>query len=118
MVPMEQKQWNKRKNVTDNRTPRKKNKVKIEEKKEGNLEKIERKENMLSTFRGGAFCGECNNLFSTRDNEFLLVLEELQNANVSNNIDSTTRHCTACTPQTKNSTFGVSAKQKHFFCIS
>ena len=44
MAPMEQKQWNKRKNVTDNRTPRKKNKVKIEEKKEGNLEKIERKD--------------------------------------------------------------------------
>ena len=60
MAPMEPKQWNKRKNVTDNRTPRKKNKVKIEEKKEGNLEKIERKENILSTFRGGAFCGECN----------------------------------------------------------
>ena len=57
-------------------------------------------------------------IFSTRNNEFLLVLEELQNANVSNNIDSTTRHRTACTPQTKNSTFGVSAKQKHFFCIS
>ena len=38
------------------------------------------------------------NIFSTQDKEFLSVLEELQNAHVSNNIDSTTRHPTACTP--------------------
>ena len=38
------------------------------------------------------------NIFSTEDKEFLLALEELQNANVSNNIDSTTRHLTACSP--------------------
>ena len=33
------------------------------------------------------------------DKECLSVLEELQNANVSNNTDSTTRHPMACTPQ-------------------
>ena len=38
------------------------------------------------------------NIFSTHEKEFLSVLEQLQNANVSNNIDSTTRHPTACTP--------------------
>ena len=38
------------------------------------------------------------NIFSSQDKEFLSVLEELQNGNVSNNIDSTTRHLTACTP--------------------
>ena len=34
-------------------------------------------------------------IFSTQDKEFLSVLEKLQNANASNNIDSTTRDPTA-----------------------
>ena len=40
-------------------------------------------------------------IFSTQDKEFLSVLEEFQNGSASNNIDSTTRHPTACTPQEK-----------------
>ena len=40
-----------------------------------------------------------DDLFSTQDKEFLLALQQLQNANVSDNIDSTTRHPTACTPE-------------------
>ena len=36
---------------------------------------------------------------STQDKEFLSVLEKLQNANASNNIDSTTRDPTAWTPE-------------------
>ena len=40
-------------------------------------------------------------IFSIQDKVFLSVLEELQNANVYNNIDSNTRHPTACIPQEK-----------------
>ena len=39
------------------------------------------------------------NIFSTQDKVFLSVFEKLQNANVSNNIDSTTRYPTAYTPE-------------------
>ena len=42
-----------------------------------------------------------DDIFSTQDKEFLTVLEKLQNANVSNSIDSTTRHSTAFIPQEK-----------------
>ena len=40
-------------NITDNRARRNKNKVKREEKNDGNLEKIDLKKNISSTFRGG-----------------------------------------------------------------
>ena len=47
-------------------------------------------------------------IFSTQGKEFLSVLEELQNANVFNSINSTTRHPTACTPEENT----VSSKHK------
>ena len=40
-------------------------------------------------------------MVSKQDKEFLLVLEELQNAYISNSIDSTTRYPTAGTRQGK-----------------
>ena len=40
-------------------------------------------------------------IFSAPGKEFLLVFEELQNANISNNIDSTTGHPPACTQKEK-----------------
>ena len=114
-------------NITDNRARRNKNKVKREEKKEGSLEKIDLKKiypqllqeeqsksgernkstppiistnsSQLKNDSGFSLIEE--DIFSTQDKEFLSVLEELQNVNVSNNIDSTTRHPTACTPQEK-----------------
>ena len=103
---------------------RNKNKVKREEKKDGSLEKIDL-EKIYSQLleeeqpRSGdrnkstppiistksfqlkndfSFSSIEENIFSTQDKEFLSVLEELQNANVSKNIDSTTRHPTACPP--------------------
>ena len=42
-----------------------------------------------------------DDIFSTQGKQFLSVFEELQNTNVSNNIDSTTRHPTACASQEK-----------------
>ena len=38
-------------------------------------------------------------IFSTQDKEFLSLLEQLQNANISNNINSTTRHPMASIPE-------------------
>ena len=94
-------------NIIDNRARRNKNKVKREEKKDGNLEKIDLKkiysqlleEEQSKSDSGFSLIEE--DIFSTQDKEFLSVLEELQTANVSNNIDSITRHPTACTPQEK-----------------
>ena len=114
-------------NITDNRARRNKNKVKREEKKDGNLEKIDLEKiysqlleeeqsksgarnkstppiistNSSQLKNDSSFSLIEEEIFSTQDKEFLSVLEELQNANVSNNIDSTTRHSTACTPQEK-----------------
>ena len=115
------------KNITDNRARRNKNKVQREEKKDGNLEKIELKKiysqlleeeqsksgerkkstppiistnsSQLKNDSGFSLIEE--DIFSTQDKEFLSVLEELQTANVSNNFESITRHPTACTPQEK-----------------
>ena len=111
-------------NITDNRAMRNKNKVKREEKRDGSLEKIDLKKiysqlleeeqsrsgdrnkstppnistNSSQLKNDSGFSPIEENIFSTQDKEFLSVLEELQNASVSNNIDSTTRHPTACTP--------------------
>ena len=114
-------------NITDNRARRNKNKNKREEKKDGSLEKIDLKKiysqlleeeqsksgernkstppiistnsSQLKNDSGFSLIEE--DIFSTQVKEFLSVLEELQTANVSNNIDLTTRHPTACTPQEK-----------------
>ena len=114
-------------NIIDNRAWRNKNKVKREEKRYGNLEKIDLKKiysqlleeeqsksgghnkstlpiisaNSSQLKNGPGFSLIEEDIFSTQGKEFLLVLEELQTVNVSNNIDSTTRHPTACTPQEK-----------------
>ena len=114
-------------NITDNRARRNKNKVKREEKKYGNLGKTDLKKiysqpleeeqsksgkrnkstpsiistNSFQLKNDSDFSLIEKDIFSTQDNEFLSVLEELQTANVSNNIDSTTRHPTAGTPQKK-----------------
>ena len=111
-------------NITDNRAMRNKNKVKREEKRDGSLEKIDLKKiysqileeeqsrsgdrnkptppiistNSSQLKNDSGFSLIEDNIFSTQDKEFLSVLEELQNAKVSNNIDSTTRHPTACKP--------------------
>ena len=111
-------------NITDNRAMPNKNKVKREEKRDGSLEKIDLKKiysqlleeeqsrsgdrnkstppnistNSSQLKNDSGFSPIEENIFSTQDKEFLSVLEELQNANVSNNIDSTTRHHTTCTP--------------------
>ena len=111
-------------NITDNRAMRNKNKVKREEKRDGSLEKIDLKKiysqlleeeqsrsgdrnkstppniftNSSQLKNDSGFSPIEENIFSTQDKEFLSVLEELQNANVSNNIYLTTRHPTACTP--------------------
>ena len=105
-------------NITDNRASQNKNKVKREEKKDGNLEKIDLKKiysqlleeeqskggernksippiistnsSQLKNDSGFSLIEE--DIFSTQDKEFLSVLEELKNVSVSNNIDSTTRH--------------------------
>lgn len=50
---------------------------------------------------GSAFSPVEEDIFSTQDNEFLLILEEFQNDIVSNNTESTTSHPTACTLQEK-----------------
>ena len=107
----------------DNRAMWNKNKVKREE-RDGSLEKIDLKKiysqlleeeqsrsgdrnkstppnistNSSQLKNDSGFSPIEENIFSTQDKEFLSVLEELQNGNVSNNIDSTTRHLTACTP--------------------
>ena len=108
-------------NITDNRARRNKNKNKREEKKDGSLEKTDLKKiysQLLEEEQSKS--GERNKstppIISTNSSqlkndsgfslieflkEFLSVLEELQTANVSNNIDLTTRHPTACTPQEK-----------------
>ena len=109
---------------TDNRARRNKNKVKRKEKKDGSLEKIDLKKiysqlleeeqsrsgdrnkstppinstNSSQLKNDSRFSPIEEDIFSTQDKEFLPVLEKLQNANVSNNIDSTTRYPTACTP--------------------
>ena len=114
-------------NITDNRARRNKNKVKREEKKDGNLEKIDLKKiysqllaeeqsesgernkstppiistNYSQLKNDSGFSLVEEDIFSTQDKEFLSVLEELQSANVSNNIDTITRHPTACTAQEK-----------------
>ena len=111
-------------NITDNRAVRNKIKVKREEKRDGSLEKIDLKKiysqlleeeqsrsgdrnkstppnistNSSQLKNDSGFSPIEENIFSTQDKEFLSVLEELQNANVSNNTDLTTRHPTACTP--------------------
>ena len=111
-------------NITDNKAMWNKNKVKREEKRDGSLEKIDLKKIYSHLLEGkqsrsgdrnkstppiistsssqlkndSGFSPIEENIFSTQDKEFLSVLEELQNGNVSNNIDSTTRHLTACTP--------------------
>ena len=111
-------------NITDNRAMRNKNKVKREEKKDGSLEKIDLEKiysqlleeeqsrsgdrnkytppiistNSSQLKNDSSFSPIEENIFSTQDKEFLSVLEEFQNAIVSKNIDSTTRHPTACTP--------------------
>ena len=111
-------------NITDNRAMRNKNKVKREEKRDGSLEKTDLKKiysqlleeeqsrsgdrnkstppnistNSSQLKNDSGFSPIEENIFSTQDKEFLSVLEELQNANVSNNTDLTTRHPTACTP--------------------
>ena len=114
-------------NITDNRTRRNKDKDNREEKRDGNLEKIDlekiyfqlleeeqskRGERNKSTppiistnssqlKNDPGFSLIEGDIFSTQNKEFLSVLEELQNANFSNNIYSTTRHPTACTPPEK-----------------
>ena len=114
-------------NKTDNRAWWNKHKVKSEEKKGGDLEKIDLKKiysrllqgeqsksverkkptpavistNSAQLKNGSAFSPVEEDIFSTQDNEFLLILEEFQNGIVSNNIDSTTSHPTACTLQEK-----------------
>ena len=114
-------------NITDNRARRNKNKDKREEKKDGTLEKIGLKKiysqlleeeqsksgernkstppiistNSSQLKNDSGFSLIQEDILSTQDKEFLSVCEELQTANVSNNIDSTTRHPTACTPQEK-----------------
>ena len=111
-------------NITDNRAMPNKNKVKREEKRDGSLEKTDLKKiysqlleeeqsrsgdrnkstppnistNSSQLKNDSGFSPIEENIFSTQDKEFLSVLEELQNAKVSNNIDATTRHPTACTP--------------------
>ena len=111
-------------NITDNRAMRNKNQDKREEKKDSSLEKIDLEKRYFQLLeeeesRSGdrnkstppiistnssqlkidsRFSPIEENIFSTQDKKFLSVLDELQNANVSNNIDSTTRHPTACTP--------------------
>ena len=114
-------------NATDNKARRKKNKVKREEKKDGNLKKIDLKKiysqlleeeqsksgersksipaiistNSPQLKNDSGFSLIEEDIFSTQDKEFLSVLEELQNPSVSNNIDSATRHPTACTIRKK-----------------
>ena len=155
---MKPNQWIKlidEENIKDNRTRRHKNKVRREEKKDDNLEKIDLRK-IYSQFleEKQSKRGECNkctppiistncpqlnndsglslieeDIFSTQDKTFLPVLEEFQNANVSNNIDSTTRHPPASTPPRKKQSpkvllfpvvckpWEVSTKHQHFFRI-
>ena len=140
MKSMKPNQWIKlidEENIKDNRTRWHKNKVRREEKKDDNLEKIDLRK-IYSQFleEKQSKRGECNkctppiistncpqlnndsglslieeDIFSTQDKTFLPVLEEFQNANVSNNIDSTTRHPPACTPPRKSSL------QRYFFFL-
>ena len=112
-------------NITENRTQRKNYIVNREENTYSNREKIELKK-MYSqlfgeeqvreiitiklfpqclyqflTIKKMSFFLKEEDIFSTQDKGFLLVLEEFQNANVSNNIASVTRHPRTCTSQEK-----------------
>ena len=105
-------------NKADNRARWNKNKVKREEKKDDNLEKIDLKEIYSQLLQEEHIFSRRGYIFNTRQ-RISIVSEELQNGNVSSNIDSTTRHLTACTSQEKavpfesqQTRYGVSSERR------